>query len=125
MFSLESDAERVAPETQKKRRELRTTGDGRSLEHMGPVRGPHERTERRGPLSKSALAAVSEQLLLDGPQEPTYLWMAALQMLEIEANTTSPIHLLLGLLAVCGTFDDEFWEVDLSCSDITFYGRND
>lgn len=33
-----------------------------------------------------------------------------------------PIDLLLCLLAVCGTFDYELWEIDLSCSDITLYG---
>lgn len=38
---------------------------------------------------------------------------------------TSPIDLLLCLLTVCRTFDNELWEIDLSRSDITLYGRND
>lgn len=36
-----------------------------------------------------------------------------------------PIDLLLCLLAVCGTFNYELWQIDLSCSDITLDGWND
>lgn len=35
-----------------------------------------------------------------------------------------PIDLLLGLLTVRRTFDYEFWEIDLSRSDIALYGWN-
>lgn len=36
-----------------------------------------------------------------------------------------PVHLLLRLLTVCGTFGDELWEIDLSRSDVAFDGGND
>ena len=35
-----------------------------------------------------------------------------------------PVDLLLRLLTVRGTFDYEFWEIDLSCTDVTLYVRN-
>lgn len=35
-----------------------------------------------------------------------------------------PIDLLLRLLAVSGTFDNELREIDLSCSDVTLDGWN-
>lgn len=37
----------------------------------------------------------------------------------------APVHLLLRLPTVCGTFGDELREIDLSCSDIALNGRND
>ena len=36
-----------------------------------------------------------------------------------------PVHLLLGLLAVGGTFGDKLREIDLSCSDVALDGGND
>lgn len=36
-----------------------------------------------------------------------------------------PVHLLLGLPTVRGTFGDELREIDLSCSDIALDGGND
>lgn len=37
----------------------------------------------------------------------------------------SPVHLLLRLLTVCGTFGDKLREIDLSGSDIALDGGND
>lgn len=69
-----------------------------------------------------------------GPQQPQTETPAVARCLPVDGCVADagdggedprPVDLLLGLLAVGGTLDDELREVDLSGSDIALDGRDD